>query len=75
MAIRKTYNLPVAPQRGASGILTMDASAVSSGLAFLESELEKLDPMLRSRSRLLLIPGTLRLKAAAAGSRLPPHSM
>lgn len=47
MAIRKTYNLPVAPQRGASGILTMDASAVSSGLAFLESELEKLDPLLR----------------------------
>lgn len=47
MAIRKTYNLPVAPQRGASSILTMDAAAVSSGLAFLESELEKLDPMLR----------------------------
>ena len=47
MAIRKQYNLPVAPVRGASSILTMDASAVSSGLAFLESELEKLDPMLR----------------------------
>lgn len=47
MAIRKTYNLPIAPSRGASSVLTMDASAVSSGLAFLESELEKLDPMLR----------------------------
>lgn len=47
MAIQKTYHLPVAPQRGASDILTMDASAVSSGLAFLESELEKLDPLLR----------------------------
>lgn len=47
MAIQKTYHLPVAPQRGASDILTMDASAVSSGLAFLESELEKIDPLLR----------------------------
>ena len=32
---------------GASNRLTLDADAVSSGLAFLESELEKLDPMLR----------------------------
>lgn len=47
MPINKQYNLAVAPSRGASDILTMDASAVSSGLAFLESELEKLDPTLR----------------------------
>ena len=45
----KTYTprLAQAPMRGASGMITMDAAAVSSGLAFLESELEKLDPMLR----------------------------
>ncbi len=45
--IRKTYNLPIAPSRGAMDGLTLDASAVSSGLAFLQSELEKLDPLLR----------------------------
>ena len=45
MPISKQYNLAVAPARG--GMLTMDAAAVSSGLAFLESELEKLDPLLR----------------------------
>lgn len=43
----KTYNLPIAPQRGALDMLTYDADAVSSGLAFLQSELEKLDPLLR----------------------------
>lgn len=41
----KTYNLPIAPARGAQ--MTFDNSAISSGLAFLESELEKLDPLLR----------------------------
>ena len=45
--MKKQYNLPIAPQRGGSPLLTMDAAAVSSGLAFLESELEKLDPLLR----------------------------
>lgn len=45
--INKQYNLAVAPRRGASDIFTMDAAAVSGGLAFLESELEKLDPLLR----------------------------
>lgn len=43
----KQYNLPIAPSRGTFDMLTMDAAAVSSGLAFLTSELEKLDPMLR----------------------------
>lgn len=43
--IRQPYNLPVPPTRG--GAMTMDADAVSSGLAFLESELEKVDPLLR----------------------------
>lgn len=43
----KQYNLAVPPMRGASSMLTMDASAVASGLAFLESELEKVDPSLR----------------------------
>ena len=43
----KTYNLPIAPQRGALDMLTYDADAVSGGLAFLQSELEKLDPLLR----------------------------
>lgn len=43
----KTYNLPIVPQRGALDMLTYDADAVSSGLAFLQSELEKLDPLLR----------------------------
>ena len=47
MAIQKTYNLAVAPMRGAYDTMTYDANAVSSGLAFLESELEKRDPMLR----------------------------
>ena len=47
MAIKKNYKLAAPPQMGASGRLTLDADAVSSGLAFLESELEKLDPMLR----------------------------
>lgn len=47
MAITKTYNLAVAPMRGAYDTMTYDANAVSSGLAFLESELEKRDPMLR----------------------------
>lgn len=46
MGVMKTY-MPQMPSRGYSGQLTMDAGAVSSGLAFLESELEKLDPMLR----------------------------
>lgn len=46
MGVMKTY-MPQVPSRGYSGQITMDASAVSSGLAFLESELEKLDPMLR----------------------------
>ena len=45
--IQKTYNLAVAPMRGAYDRMTYDADAVSSGLAFLESELEKRDPMLR----------------------------
>ena len=46
MGIMKKYSpkLAKAPEKG---ILTMDASAVASGLAFLESELEKLDPTLR----------------------------
>ena len=43
--MRKQYNLAVPPMRG--GMITMDASAVSGGLAFLESELEKVDPLLR----------------------------
>ena len=47
MAVQKTYKLATPPPRGTSGNITMDASAVSSGLAFLESELEKLDPTLR----------------------------
>ena len=47
MALKKNYKLAAPPQRGMSGTLTLDADAVSSGLAFLESELEKLDPMLR----------------------------
>mgnify|MGYP000983542507 FL=1 len=45
--MKKQYNIAIAPQRGGSPMLTMDAAAVSSGLAFLESELEKLDPLLR----------------------------
>ena len=45
--IQKQYNLAVAPMRGAYDRMTYDADAVSSGLAFLESELEKRDPMLR----------------------------
>ena len=45
--MKKQYNLPSPPQRGGTSMLTMDAAAVSSGLAFLESELEKLDPLLR----------------------------
>lgn len=45
--MRKTYKLATAPQLGASGRITMDASAIASGLAFLESELEKIDPSLR----------------------------
>ena len=45
--MKKQYNLPSPPQRGGTTMLTMDAVAVSSGLAFLESELEKLDPLLR----------------------------
>lgn len=47
MAIKKTYNLASVPAAGASGALTLDHAAVSSGLAFLQSELEKLDPLLR----------------------------
>ena len=47
MMIQKQYNLAVAPMRGAYDHMTFDANAVSSGLAFLESELEKRDPMLR----------------------------
>ena len=47
MGFKKSYKLAAVPQKGVSGVLTMDAAAVSSGLAFLESELEKLDPMLR----------------------------
>lgn len=43
---KKVYNLPIAPTR-ATNIMTFDADAVSSGLAFLQSELEKLDPLLR----------------------------
>ena len=45
--IQKQYNLAVAPMRGAYDTMTFDAGAVASGLAFLESELEKRDPMLR----------------------------
>ena len=45
--MKKQYNIAIAPQRGGSPMLTRDAAAVSSGLAFLESELEKLDPLLR----------------------------
>lgn len=46
MGNKTTYDmLPRVPQT-ASG-LTLDATAVASGLAFLESELEKLDPTLR----------------------------
>ena len=45
--IQKQYNLAVAPMRGAYDRMTYDADALSSGLAFLESELEKRDPMLR----------------------------
>ena len=47
MAVKKNYKLATPPPRGTSGNITMDASAISSGLAFLESELEKLDPTLR----------------------------
>lgn len=47
MPVKKQYNIATAPQMGASQRLTLDASAVSSGLAFLESELEKIDPSLR----------------------------
>ena len=47
MAVQKNYKLATPPPRGTSGNITMDASAISSGLAFLESELEKLDPTLR----------------------------
>lgn len=47
MAIMKQYNLPVAPARGALDAMTFDADAVAGGLAFLTSELEKLDPSLR----------------------------
>ena len=43
----KQYHLPIAPSRGAMDAMTFDASAVSSGLAFLVSELEKMDPLLR----------------------------
>lgn len=43
----KQYKLPIAPSRGALDAMTFDASAVSSGLAFLVSELEKMDPLLR----------------------------
>lgn len=49
MPVNKMYapRLAQAPMHGTSGMITMDASAVSSGLAFLQSELEKLDPLLR----------------------------
>ena len=43
----KQYHWPIAPSRGAMDAMTFDAGAVSSGLAFLVSELEKLDPLLR----------------------------
>lgn len=43
----KQYNLAVAPSRGAMDSMTYDAAAIASGLAFLTSELEKLDPVLR----------------------------
>lgn len=45
--LMKQYHLPIAPSRGAMDAMTFDASAVSSGLAFLVSELEKMDPLLR----------------------------
>jgi len=45
--VKKSYNIAVSPNFGGGGIMTYDAAAVSSGLAFLESELEKKDPLLR----------------------------
>ena len=47
--VSKTYqpNIPVAPSRMCFDSYAMDADAISSGLAFLTSELEKLDPTLR----------------------------
>lgn len=46
--VQKTYNVPLATGRPLTmDAMTLDASAVSSGLAFLVSELEKLDPLLR----------------------------
>lgn len=47
---KKQYNLTVPRMPGQSPYgdnLTLDATAVSGGLAFLTSELEKLDPLLR----------------------------
>jgi len=45
--VKKSYNLAVAPDRNGTGVMTFDAAAVSSGLAYLVSELEKKDPSLR----------------------------
>ena len=45
---RKEYSVPAASGRPMTmDAMTFDAAAVSSGLAFLNSELEKLDPKLR----------------------------
>ena len=48
---RKIYTLDAGLPRGssfgASPIMTMDATAIAGGMAFLQSELEKIDPMLR----------------------------
>lgn len=46
--IRKDYKVPALPGRPMTmDAMTFDAAAVASGLAFLQSELEKLDPLLR----------------------------
>lgn len=45
---KSNYMVPVASSRPMTmDAMTFDATAVSSGLAFLQSELEKLDPLLR----------------------------
>ena len=72
--MKKQYNLATPPQRGGTAMLTMDAAAVSSGLAFLESELEKLDPLLLEPLTSRPTRATSRSRAAAAGSRRRPRS-
>lgn len=49
------------------GVLTLDEAAIASGGAFLRSELEKRDPLIRTPSPALPIPGTSMSAWAAAG--------